>query len=57
MDKFGVFHALTCFTFSYLELFLKKSLCFRFDLIWCACVVCRDFIDTLGNTCGCPIPS
>jgi hypothetical protein len=22
--------------------------------LWCACAVCRDFIDTLGNPCGSP---
>jgi hypothetical protein len=25
--------------------------------LWCACVVCRDYIDTLGNPCGSPTPS
>jgi hypothetical protein len=35
-----------------LSLYLAYILCFHFDLIWCACAVCRDFIDTLGNPCG-----
>jgi hypothetical protein len=48
-----------CFYFIYillvdLSLYLAYILCFRFFLLWCACVVCRDFIDTLGNPCGSP---
>jgi hypothetical protein len=53
---------LLCFYFIYillvdLSLYLAYILCFRFDLLWYACAVCRDFIDTLGNTCGSPTPS
>jgi hypothetical protein len=40
-----------------LSLFLAYILCFRFDLLWCACAVCRDFVGTLGNPCGSPTPS
>jgi hypothetical protein len=25
--------------------------------LWCACAICRDYIDTLGNPCGSPTPS
>jgi hypothetical protein len=37
-----------------LSLYLAYILRFRFDLLWCACAVCRDFIDTLGYPCGSP---
>jgi hypothetical protein len=40
-----------------LSLFLAYILCFRFDLLWCACAVCRDLVGTLGNPCGSPTPS
>jgi hypothetical protein len=40
-----------------LSLYLAYILRFRFDLLWCACAVCRDLIDTLANTCGSPTPS
>jgi hypothetical protein len=51
-----------CFYFIYillvvLPLFLAYILCFCFDLLWCACAVCRDFINTFGNPCGTPTPS
>jgi hypothetical protein len=40
-----------------LSLFLAYILCFRFDLLWCARAVCRDFVGTIGNPCGSPTPS
>jgi hypothetical protein len=43
--------------FVVLSLFLAYILCFRFDLLWYACAVCRDFVGTLGNPCGSLTPS
>jgi hypothetical protein len=37
-----------------LSLFLAYILCFRFDLLWCACTVCRELVGTLGSPCGSP---